>query len=49
MNAEAEKTDDCIDCGRPIGEARRAALPEAIRCVGCQGKIEGKGKRGNVL
>lgn len=28
--------DDCAECGQPIGEARRAALPSATRCIGCQ-------------
>lgn len=36
--------DDCLECGKPIGEARRAALPSAIRCVGCQAVIERRGK-----
>lgn len=30
----------CIDCGMEIPEARRAAVPECVRCVGCQGKKE---------
>jgi phage/conjugal plasmid C-4 type zinc finger TraR family protein len=29
-------SDDCIDCGDPIPEDRRKALPSATRCVGCQ-------------
>ena len=37
--------DDCEDCGRPIGEARRQAMPSATRCIGCQEEAEGrKGK-----
>jgi phage/conjugal plasmid C-4 type zinc finger TraR family protein len=35
--------DDCRDCGREIGAARRQALPSAERCVSCQGNFE----RGN--
>lgn len=31
---------DCIDCGHPIPPARRAALPSAQRCIGCQTKSE---------
>ncbi len=30
----------CIDCGAAIPPARLAALPQAARCIGCQGKIE---------
>ncbi len=31
----------CADCGRPIPEDRLAAVPEAIRCVDCQRRLEG--------
>lgn len=34
---------DCIECGEPIGEARLAALPSAIRCIGCQSGFERRG------
>lgn len=27
---------ECIDCGMEIPEARRAAVPGCVRCVGCQ-------------
>jgi DnaK suppressor protein len=30
----------CEDCGNPIGEERLAALPDATRCVTCQGEWE---------
>jgi phage/conjugal plasmid C-4 type zinc finger TraR family protein len=33
-------TTECIDCGREIEKARRAALPAARRCIECQGLIE---------
>lgn len=36
----AEGEDDCIDCGEPIPEPRRAALPSAERCVDCQELFE---------
>lgn len=26
----------CESCGRPIGEERLAAVPEATRCISCQ-------------
>lgn len=29
-------TANCIDCRQPIDPARRAALPSAKRCIGCQ-------------
>ncbi|WP_035692796.1 TraR/DksA C4-type zinc finger protein [Azospirillum halopraeferens] len=31
----------CTDCGDPIDPARRAALPSATRCFGCQSDREG--------
>lgn len=30
----------CIDCGDAIERARRAAMPNARRCVDCQGVYE---------
>lgn len=32
---------DCVECGREIAPARRAAAPFAVRCVGCQNLKEG--------
>ena len=29
-------TSHCVDCDAPIPAARRRALPNADRCVGCQ-------------
>lgn len=37
--------DDCEDCDRPIGEARRRAMPSATRCIICQEAAEGRGRR----
>lgn len=34
--AKANGIADCIDCDDPIGVARKAAAPHAIRCVECQ-------------
>ncbi len=31
-----EAADDCADCGEPIPEARKAAMPGCRRCVECQ-------------
>lgn len=39
--------DDCIDCEGPIGAKRRAAMPSARRCIGCQTKFENGGMRGS--
>lgn len=39
-----EGADDCVGCGEPIPPARRAALPSAERCVGCQALLE-RGRR----
>ena len=35
-----EGADECIGCGEPIEPARRAALPSARRCTGCQERVE---------
>lgn len=40
----AEGEEDCVDCDDPIPAARRAALPSAERCIGCQTKFE-RGRR----
>ena len=37
LPAAAER---CLDCGGPILLARRAAVPGAVRCVGCQRRFE---------
>ena len=31
----------CIDCDSVIPEARIAAAPKAVRCIGCQRDMEG--------
>lgn len=41
LNARArlpvgDGTDDCVECGDPISEARRRALPGVHTCVECQ-------------
>ncbi len=30
----------CVECGKPIGQARLKAIPEAVTCVTCQETIE---------
>lgn len=35
---------DCIDCGEPIGEKRKAVAPYAVRCIDCQWQFE-RGKK----
>lgn len=32
--------DECIDCGAAIDARRKAVLPSAERCVGCQSAHE---------
>lgn len=39
-------TFECVDCGQPIGEKRKQALPHAVRCVGCQWQWERTHERG---
>ena len=36
MAAGRESAEDCEDCGEPIPERRRAALPGVQTCVQCQ-------------
>lgn len=38
-NATADT--DCVDCGEPIGEKRKQAVPWAVRCHKCQTVHEG--------
>ena len=38
--------EHCADCGEEIGTARRAAMPSARRCGGCQIRHELKERRG---
>ena len=35
---------ECEDCGDQIPEARRAAMPNAVRCAPCQEVFEAKGR-----
>ena len=35
-----ESAEDCAECGEPIPEARRAALPGVKLCVDCAGGRE---------
>ncbi|RMX07433.1 TraR/DksA family transcriptional regulator [Allofranklinella schreckenbergeri] len=36
---------ECEDCGEPIPQARRQALPGVRRCVGCQEQYEQQQRR----
>ena len=35
-----ESAHECIECGEPIPEERRAALPGVQLCISCQGEID---------
>lgn len=37
-------TTECVDCGNPIGDKRKQAVPYAVRCVACQSEFE-RGKK----
>jgi phage/conjugal plasmid C-4 type zinc finger TraR family protein len=39
---QGESASHCEDCGAPIPEARRAALPGVRLCVPCQKQHDGK-------
>ncbi|WP_019672292.1 TraR/DksA family transcriptional regulator [Psychrobacter lutiphocae] len=43
--AEPNDIDACEDCGKPIGTARKCAVPSATRCINCQTKYEIRNKR----
>lgn len=38
--AQVQGTENCVDCGNGIPAARRAAYPQANRCVPCQTAVE---------
>lgn len=46
-NATAQTTPspitDCVGCGEPIGEKRKAVAPYAVRCITCQTLFEKAG------
>lgn len=35
----------CASCGRPIGEKRLRAMPEALYCIECQSRLERESAR----
>jgi RNA polymerase-binding transcription factor DksA len=37
---------DCIDCGDIIDPARKAAIPGAVRCIGCESVRERRQRTG---
>jgi len=41
---QGEGQDWCEECGVDIPEARRAAMPNAVRCAPCQEVFEAKGR-----
>jgi len=43
--SDQESLDECEDCGDPIPEARRLAVPGCRCCVDCQGEREKAQKR----
>src|SRR4051812_31762255 len=43
--AKAGQYGICADCGRPIGEARMQARPEATLCIECQSRHETESRR----
>jgi phage/conjugal plasmid C-4 type zinc finger TraR family protein len=38
--ARGESLSECEECGEPIPEARRVAVPGVRRCIACQGAAE---------
>lgn len=35
-----ESAEECQDCGEPIPQARRQAVPGCNRCIDCQARYE---------
>lgn len=41
---QGDGQDECEDCLQSIPAARRAAMPNAVRCAPCQEVFEAKGR-----
>lgn len=41
--------EDCEDCGDPIPQARRHAVPGVRRCVACQAEADREAGRGSAV
>lgn len=39
---DAQSAHECADCGEPIPEARRRAIPGCQRCMACQAGHDGE-------
>lgn len=44
-DTKPESRERCRDCGEPIPEARRVAVPGCQRCAGCQGDHDWRARR----
>jgi phage/conjugal plasmid C-4 type zinc finger TraR family protein len=44
LNSYISSDPDCEQCGEPISEARREALPGCPTCVECQHLLEAKNR-----
>ncbi len=47
--ARGESSASCEDCGEPIPEARRAAMPGVRLCVPCQSEEEARDRRPSLF
>lgn len=48
LNRNAVSAENCIECGDPIEERRRAAVAGCQTCASCQEEIELKNKQRGV-
>ncbi|MGR7775844.1 TraR/DksA family transcriptional regulator [Klebsiella aerogenes] len=48
INHNAVSAENCEDCGDPIPEPRRAAVPGCQTCAECQSVIELKNKQRGI-
>ena len=45
---EGDSLDECEECGEPIPEARRQALPGVRTCVACQSQRDARRSRPGI-
>jgi phage/conjugal plasmid C-4 type zinc finger TraR family protein len=46
---KGESLAECEECGEPIDERRRLALPGVRRCLACQAELEKAGQAASLI
>ena len=44
VSETGESRETCLECGEPIPQARREAMPGCTLCIKCQTELEAEGK-----